>query len=191
MFVDYLTLSMITILAGLGLLAHYLYAGMNSKEERSYAAGFGIVGVLGLIVGLHMTFTWPLPGSYNIIFGEAMALFGAVFFATSLALGFGWSLRPVTIYAFFTGLYAIVGGARIISLGLTQRPLLSGLGFILAGLAALLAAPTLRLLQANVTLRRLAALALLAVAVLWGVTFVNALWGHLGSFKGWTPLIMR
>lgn len=191
MFVDYLTLIMITLLAGLGLLAHYLYAGMSGEDERSYAAGFGIVGVVGLILGLHMVFTWPLPGSYNIIFGEVTVLLGSVFLAAGVALGAGWSLQPVTIYAFFAGLYAVIGGARMISLGLTREPLLSGLGFILAGLAGLLSAPAFRLLQANVTLRRLAALALLAIAILWGITFVNALWGHLASFKDWLPATMQ
>ncbi len=191
MFVDYLTLMMSTILAGLGLLAHYLYAGMNGKEDRAYAAGFGVVGVLGLILGLHMVFTWPLPGSYNIVFGEAMVLFGSVFLAAGLALGLGWNLRPVTIYAFFAGLYAVIGGARIISLGLTREPLLSGLGFILAGLIGLLSAPVYRLLRVSLMLRRLAALALLVVVALWGVTFVNALWGHLESFKNWVPMMMR
>lgn len=191
MFVDYLTLMMITILAGLGLLAYYLYVGMSSKEDRSYAASFGIVGVLGLILGLNMVLTWPLPGSYNIVFGEAMVLFGSVFSAAALALGLGWNLRPVTVYAFFAGLYAIIGGSRIISLSLTREPLLSGLGFILAGLTGLLSAPAFRLFQSSVVLRRLAALVVFAIAILWGITFVNALWGHLESFKDWVPLTLR
>jgi putative membrane protein len=191
MFIDYLTLIMLDLLAGLGLLAHYLYAGLDRGESRSYAAGFGAVGVLGLILGLGMVFTWPLPGSYNIVFGEATVLFSLAFLAAGVALGLGWDLRPVTVYAFFAGLYAVIGGARIISLGLTKEPLLSGLGFILAGLMGVLAAPAWRLLQTRAIFRRLAALALLAVAVLWGVTFYNALWGHLATFKDWLPLTMR
>lgn len=190
MFIDYLTLIMVDLLAGLGLLAYYLYTAPD-RQDRSYAAGFGAVGLLGLILGLAMVFTWPLPGSYNIIFGEATTLFGLVFLAAALALGLGWDLRPVSVYAFFAGLYAILGGARIISLGLTKEPLLSGLAFILVGSVGLLAAPLARLLWTRPVLRRLAALGLLGMAVLWSVTFVSALWGHLESFQKWLPLTMR
>lgn len=190
MFVDYLTLMMVDLLAGLGLLAYYLYE-RESAQNRSYAVGFGAVGLLGLILGLSMVLTWPLPGSYNIIFGEAMTLFGLVFLAAGVAIGLGWDLRPVGVLAFFAGFYAILGGVRIISLGLTREPLLSGLAFILVGLAALLTGPLYRRLLANLVLRRLAALGLLAVILLWGITFYNALWGHLETFQKWLPPTMR
>ncbi len=190
MFVDYLTLMMVDLIAGLGLLAYYLYA-RESLQERAYAAGFGAVGLLGLILGLGMVFTWPLPGSYNILFGEAMALFGLVFLAAGVALGLSWDLRPVGVFAFFAGFYAILGGARILSLGLTREPLLSGLAFILAGLVGLLALPLYRLVLTSLVFRRIAALGLVAVAILWGVTFANALWGHLETFREWLPLTMR
>jgi putative membrane protein len=40
-----------------------------------------------------MTFTWPIPGSFNIAFGETTALFGILFVGTSLTLAMGWELQ--------------------------------------------------------------------------------------------------
>ncbi|MBI4731199.1 MAG: DUF981 domain-containing protein [Chloroflexi bacterium] len=186
MFIDYLTIIMINLVAGTTLLAYYLYKGFMAEDQRPFAAGFGIVGLLGVILGLTLTFTWPLPGSYNIAYGEATTLFGGVFLATAFALYHRWDLKPVTIFAFFAGIYAVIVGIRIISLDLTKEPLFSGVGFILAGLGGVVAFPAFGLLK-NKTVRTLAALALLATALLWAFTFYNALWAHMESFGSWVP----
>ncbi|MCJ7585973.1 MAG: DUF981 domain-containing protein [Anaerolineales bacterium] len=190
MFIDYLTLIMINLVAGTALLAYYIYAGMDAKDQRPYAAGFGVVGLLGIILGLTLTFTWPLPGSYNIGYGEATTLFGAVFLGAAIALSQGWDLIPVAIYGFFAGVDAVIVGIRIISLGLTKEPILSGIGFIMAGLGGVLAAPLLSLLKKNKAFRLIAALVVLVTALLWAVTFYTSLWGHLASFANWVPATM-
>lgn len=190
MFIDYLTLIMINLVAGTALLAYYIYAGMDAKDQRPYAAGFGIVGLLGVILGLTLTFTWPLPGSYNIGYGEATTLFGAVFLGAAIALSQGWDLMPVAIYGFFAGVDAVIVGTRIISLDLTKEPILSGIGFIMAGLGGVLAAPLLGLLKKSKTFRIIAALVVLVTALLWAVTFSTSLWGHLASFAKWVPATM-
>ena len=190
MFIDYLTLIMINLVAGTALLAYYIYAGMDAKDQRPYAAGFGVVGLLGIILGLTLTFTWPLPGSYNIPYGEATTLFGAVFLGAAIALSQGWDLIPVAIYGFFAGVDAVIVGIRIISLGLTKEPILSGIGFIMAGLGGVLAAPLLSLLKKNKAFRLIAALVVLVTALLWAVTFYTSLWGHLASFANWVPATM-
>ena len=190
MFVDYLTLIMINLVAGTALLAYYIYAGMDAKDQRPYAAGFGVVGLLGIILGLALTFTWPLPGSYNIGYGEATTLFGVVFLGAAIALSQGWDLIPVAIYGFFAGVGAVIVGIRIISLGLTKEPILSGIGFIMAGLGGVLPAPLLGLLKKNKTFRLIAALVVLVTALLLAVTFYTSLWGHLASFAKWMPATM-
>jgi len=188
MFIDYLTLIMINLVAGTTILAWYLYKGFTADAEgqRPFSAGFGIVGVLGLVLGLGMVFTWPLPGSYNIAFGETTALFGAVFLATAFALYHRWDLKPVTIFAFFAGVFAVVVGIRLISLNLTKEPLFSGIGFILAGLGGVAAFPAFGLLK-NKYIRLLAVIVLVATALLWAFTFYNSLWGHMESFSSWLP----
>jgi len=190
MFIDYLTLAMINLVAGTFVLAYYLWKGMDDQDQRPYAAVFGITGLLALVLGLTMTFTWPLPGSYNIAFGETTALFGVVFLGTALALSQGWSLLPVSLYSFFAGVYAILVGTRILSLGLTKEPIISAIGFITAGLGGIFAAPFYLWFKENKTFRLLGALVLLATAILWAVTFYGSLWGHLESFIKWVPATM-
>jgi putative membrane protein len=190
MFIDYLTLVMINLVAGTALLAYYIYFGLEAQDQRPYAAGFFVVGLLEIILGLALSFTWPLPGSYNIGYGEATTLFGGVFLGAGIALSQGWDLMPVAIYAFFAGVDAIVVGIRVISLGLTKEPVFSGIGFILAGLGGVMAAPTFRFLKKNKLFRIAGAIVVLVTALIWAVTFYNSLWGHLASFSSWVPATM-
>lgn len=190
MFIDYLTLVMINMVAGTALLAYYLWKGMDEADQRPYAAAFFGVGLLSLITGLHLSFTWPLPGSYNVGYGDATTLFGVVFLATAIALWQGWNLLPVAIYAFFAGVDAVIVGARIWSLQMTKEPLMSAIGFMLAGLGGVFSAPFFLWFKNNRTARMLGVLLLVVTAVLWAVTFYGSLWGHLESFGKWVPATM-
>lgn len=184
MFIDYLTLVMINLVAGTALLAYFVATEL--KPNKGLVAGFGIVGLLGTILGLHMTLTWPLPGSYNIIFGESTTLFGVVFLGAALALAFEWNLYPVTLYAFFAGLYAVVAGWQIIVQGLTRHPVPSGLGFILAGLGGIVSPLALRW-KDNKVFKIVAVVVLVVTILLWAYTWYGALAGHMQSFAKWVP----
>lgn len=190
MFIDFLTLMMINLVAGTALLAHFIWKGLGQEDQRAYAVGFGMVGLIALFTGFRMAFTWPLPGSYNIAFGESTVLFGIVFLGAAISLALDWDLMPVAIYAFFAGLEALLVGVRIISLSLTKEPLASGLGFIIAGVGGLAAAPLLRFLKDNKLIRFLAIAGLLLGTAFWAFTFYNSLWGHLESFSSWVPATM-
>ncbi|HSB02560.1 MAG TPA: DUF981 domain-containing protein [Anaerolineales bacterium] len=190
MFIDYLTLIMINMVAGTALLAYYLWRGIDEVDQRPYAAAFFGVGLLSLITGLQLSFTWPLPGSYNVGYGDATTLFGIVFLTTALALWQGWSLIPVAIYALFAGIDAIIVGLRIFSLQLTKEPLVSAVGFVLAGLGGLGAAPFFLWFRNNRTVRLLAVGLLVVTSLIWAVTFYGSLWGHLESFSKWVPATM-
>lgn len=190
MFIDYITLMLINMVAGLFLLAHYVYQGIDSPHQKRWVPGFGMTGGIALATGLHMVWTWPIGGSFNIAFGETTVLFGVIFLAAAIALAQGWELLTVAIYAFFAGIAAVVIGLRIINLGLTNQPLLSGIGFILTGLGGVFAAPTFYL-KTNRTWRLLGAAVLVAAALVWAFTGYFAYWGHLESFQKWVPIPMR
>ncbi|RLD02633.1 MAG: hypothetical protein DRI65_14515 [Chloroflexota bacterium] len=190
MFIDYLTLLMINMVTGTALLAYYVLKGVTTEDSRPFAAGFLMVGLVAFLGGAHMVTTWPLPGSYNIGFGESTLLFGVVFLGAAWSLAKGWDLLPVAIYAFFAGIDAVLVGLRIIDLGLTQHPLVSGIGFLLAGLGGIAAAPGLALLKKSQVFRYIAAAVLLVVTAFWAYTFYSSLWGHLESFSTWLPLTM-
>lgn len=184
MFIDYISLMLINMVAGLVTLATFVYQGFDSNQKR-WIPGFGMVGAIALVTGLHMIFTWPVPGSFNIAFGETTVLFGTLFLTTSIALALNWDLFTVTLYAFFAGLASLVIGVRILNLGLTQSPLIASLGFFLTGLGGVLAAPTLMYLKDNRSWRTLGAAVLLLAALVWAFIGYMAYWGHLDMFQGW------
>lgn len=190
MFIDYISLMLINMSAGLILLAWHLYEGFDSPDQKKWAPGFAATGAIALVNGLHMTWNWPLPGSYNVAFGEMSVLFGILFLSASLALAKGWDISPVGVYAFFAGLAAVIIGIRIVDLKLTQEPGLSGIGFVLSGSSAIMIAPVLYLKQ-NKTLRLFVAGMLVIAALIWLRTGYKAYWAHLGSLADWKPLVMR
>lgn len=190
MFVDFLTLIMINLVAGTVLLAYYLWRGIDEKDQRPYAAAFFITGLVCLVTGFQLSFTWPLPGSYNVGYGDTTVLFGAVFLATGIALSQGWNLLPVGIYSFFAAIDALIVGVRIYSLQLTKEPLISAIGFVLAGLAGLGVFPFLMWFRDNRIVRWIGILLLLGTALLWAVTFYGSLWAHMESFAKWVPASM-
>jgi len=190
MFIDYLTLVMINLVAGSVLLAYYLWKGLDEKDQRPYAAAFFVVGLVGVVTGFQLAFTWPLPGSFNVAYSDADTLLGIVFLGTSIALWQGWSLIPMTIYAFFAGIDAIIGGLRLYSLNLGQEPLVAALGFILAGLGGVCSFPFFTWFKDNKMVRWIAIAVLLVTAAIWAVTFYSALWAHMASFAKWVPATM-
>ena len=190
MFINYIPLMLINLVAGLFILAAYVYFGLGHANQKRWIPGLGMTGAIALVTGLHMIFTWPITGSFNIAYGEMSVLFGILFVGTSLALAMGWDLLTVAIYGFFAGIAAIVVGVRIINLGLTNRPLLSGIGFVLTGLGGVCAAPTLYL-QTNRSLRLIGAIILIAAALIFALTGYLAYWGHLANYSDWKPLPMR
>jgi putative membrane protein len=190
MFIDFLTLVMINLVAGTALLAYYLWRGIDEKDQRGYAAAFFGVGLVSLVTGLQISFTWPLPGSYNVGYGDATTLFGVVFLVTAIALYFGSSLIPVSIYSFFAAIDALIVGVRIYSLNLTKEPLISAVGFILAGLSGLGVFPFLMWFRENRMVRWIGILLLLGTALLWAITFYGSLWGHMDAFSKWVPATM-
>ena len=189
-FIDYLTLMLVNMAAGLLVLAYYWWRGVAAENQRAYAPAFLMPGLVATIAGLHMVFTWPLPGAYNSAFGEMSVLLGVLFLGAALATGMNVSLRAVGVYAFVAGLAAIVVGIRILNLGLTKAPEITAAGYILTGLAGLLACPIFDRPQVR-WLRVAGCLALVLAALIWLMTAFPAFWMHLHDFAKWVPTTTR
>ena len=125
-----------------------------------------------------MTFTSPIPKPFSMAYGEMSVLLGVLFLGAAWALTRGWSLLPLSIYAFFAGGAAIVIGVRFIDLSLTPMPLLPGAGFILTGLGGVGAGIVLWKHDAK-ALRLAGVLVMLAAAGIWAFTAVMAYWTHM------------
>lgn len=190
MFINFVSLMLINLVAGLVLLAYFVYDGLDSPDRQKYTPGFAIVGLIASITGFFMIFTWPLPASYNIAFGETSVMFGLLFLGAALATGLSWHLISVAIYGFIAGLAAIDYGARILSLGLTQAPAAAGAGYILAGLAGVLTIPA-ALWHSNRLLRLILVAVLLGAAGIFAVTGYAAIWAHLSDYLKWVPFTLR
>jgi len=187
MFIDFLTLVMINLVAGLFIVAAYLFKGIDQEDQHAWAAPFFGVGLTSLLTGLDISFTWPLPSAYNIAFGDTTTLFGVVLLIAALALWKGWSLTPSSLLAFFAGIASFIFGLRIYNLQITQSPTLSSIGFLLAGIAGILSMPFMLWWKGNKTVRMIGILLLLAAAGVWFVVYVGSAWGHMTSFAGWAP----
>jgi putative membrane protein len=190
MFIDYLSLMLLNMTAGFVVLAFFLLMGLPGERKR-WAAPFAMVGLVAFLGGLHMVFSWPLPGAYNSAFGETSVLLGVIYLGIALSLAKEWNPAPIAIYGILAGLAAVVLGVRIMDLQMTAKPPLAGVGFILSGLGGILAAlafcaPTSKALRAT------GALALILAAIIWALTSYMAFWAHMGSdnFKNWKPATM-
>ena len=194
MFIDYITLMLISMVGGLVVLAFYVLLGVGKEENQGWGIALTVPGLVGLLTGLHMSLTWPiadlskvkegLPNLQfaNIAFGEMSVLLGVLLLAGGVAIIKGWSVRPLTIYAFVVGAAAVVIGARLWGLGLTKEPMITGVGFIVTGGCGVLSGAFLRF-RGQMWARVLGMLALLASAGIWAITAVGAYWAHLESFS--------
>lgn len=191
MYIDYLTLLLINMSAGFALLAGFVWWLPTHSSSKHWVPAFSVVGAIALAFGAWTTVTWPLPGSFNIAFGEMSVFFGAILLGIALAISREWSPLPMLGYAFFAGLAAVLIGVRILHLGLTKSPAMAGIGFILSGMAGLLALPTMHWFAGNRVYRSVAVLVLAVIAIIWALTGYLAYWDHLQSFHGWMPPSMR
>ena len=175
---DYVSLMLINMAAGFLLLACFVLEDLEKVNPKRWVSAFLLSGVIAFLCGLHMTWTWPLPGTYNTAYGELSVLLGGLLLATALSLAQGWDLKPLGIYGFFAGLVAVITGIQFIRLGLSKTPLYAGIGFILSGSAGLCSLPVL-IWRSNKSIRLIGGAVLVLVALLWGSLACMAYWAHL------------
>ncbi len=176
--IDYVSLMLANMAAGLVIVALYILQPICSDENKGWSVAFIMSGLIAAITGFTMTFTWPLPSPYNTAFGEMSVLLGIILIGAGISIAKGWSLLPVCVYAIFAGLAAMLVGWRFIDLGLSQKPLLSGIGFILPGIGGVCAWMVVHF-KKQLWLRIAGAAVLFAAAGIWLFTGCMAYWFHL------------
>jgi putative membrane protein len=186
MFTDYLAVMLVGLASGFVILAHYLYRNPEAGERQAWAAGFFAAGLLGLLTSVPMIVLWPLPGAYNIAFGEPALYLSVAFIGAGITLAVRWDPLIPAIYGFFGGLLAVVVGIRIANLGMTSEPALTAIGYISAGLGGMLTLPAINWRNARAIAIAAAVLLGVAAAVFLFIGYMGY-WGHLAEFSKWVP----
>ncbi len=181
---NYVTLIILNVAAGHLLLSNLIWQKDYDGDSRHWAAPFFVVGFLSFITGLHMIWTWPLPGSFNIAFGEPALVFGAIMIGIAWTLYKNLSLEPLAIYALLAGIAAFVIGAQIINLGLTWSPQPLSIGFFFSGFTGVLAWPVIRYKDNNVWRISYTLVSFLA-ALMWSIGIVSMYWTNIREFAAW------
>jgi len=189
LFIDWLTLLLVNMMVA--LVFHSLFIGFwLDKDAKKVIPGFLVTGAVALIAGFRMAFTWPLPGPYNIMYGELSVLFGALLFIAGLAVQFGWSLATVGIYSLFAGAASILIGVRIWVSAMTNEPLVAGLGFVATGATAVLTFPALYWPKEFKWIRWVVAIGAAGSAIIWIIVGFPSYWAHIDAFGKWLPPTM-
>ena len=196
MFVDYLTVMMVAVVAGAVVTIVYglMFLDAPLADQRPWGWAFGIVGLLLGVTGLHLVLTWPLPGAYNIVMGEPALYFGLVLLGTAFAIRAGESLMPLAVLAIFGGIANIFLSIAMLVHGLSRNPPLWALAYAAIGLAAVLSPLVVHRVR---TLRwvPLVAGGLLAIgALIFALGGYGAYLEHTsaeGGFAKWVPPAMR
>jgi putative membrane protein len=196
MFVDYLTVMMVAVVAGAVITLVYglMFLDAPLADQRPWGWAFGIVGLLLGVTGLHLVLTWPLPGAYNIVMGEPALYFGLVMLGTAFAIRAGESLMPLAVLAIFGGIANIFLSIAMLVHGLSRNPPLWALAYAAIGLAAVLAPLVVHKVRA-VRWVPLVAGGLLAIgALIFALGGYGAYLEHTsaeGGFGKWVPPAMR
>jgi len=173
-FIDLLT-SQLFVLGFSGLIMAYLaFCALNGKGKdndakiRSGSAVLAVLGFYTVVTGLYGQFTWPLPGSYNILFYDMYTLWGLFIVGLAWSLHSRAKLRPLGLFATLLGFMSLCYGITGYDLGLTQSPIaLLGL-YSLFGISGVLGYPITVLLESDGKNRQ-------AIWKALGVAFVVAL----------------
>jgi len=196
MFVDYLTVMMVAVVAGAVLAIIYGLMFLNAPvaDQRPWGWAFGVVGLLLGVTGLHLVLTWPLPGAYNIVMGEPALYFGLVFLGTALAIRAGESLMPLAVLAIFGSIANIFLSIAMLVHGLSRNPPLWALAYAAIGLAAVLSPLIVHRVRALRWVPLVAGALLATGALIFALGAYGAYLEHTsaeGGFGKWVPPAMR
>jgi putative membrane protein len=174
---------------------YFVYRSRKSDYEEHLLGAMGPMAVVGSIMtvsSLWGQFTWPLPGSYNILFYDPMLAFGIVVLSFALSIKFNVRLEYSGFLGLLVGIMTLLYGWQGYSIGLTQAPIaLLGL-YLCYGAAGILAYPVSMIADRLPGLKKnpwfgwyiclvLFWLALLAASLVAGYIGMSAIGGHLLS----------
>jgi len=147
MYVDSLAVMLIGLAMGTFLGASYFFfrARGNEKQIKNLVIPAIAIGFFDFVSGYEMSFTWPLPSGYNMLFGDPLLIFGLLLMMSAVMIYKNVDIGLVPLLFVLLGIYVLVGAYSITSLKLEGIPFVSpnwftSMGLYLSdGIAALLA----------------------------------------------------
>lgn len=183
-FIDPLAIMLVAVAASAGLIALYFIQAAKGKKsfEDIAVPGFAI-GFFDFVSGLYMSFLWPLPGPYNMLFGDPMLFLGIIMLAGSFMLYKKINPNVLSYFGFLLGIYLLAETYGIYALGLEKGAyFLPAFSFYLFSTLSALFSPLANL---NPKSSRWAYyfLALLLIVTAFLAVFIGvfAIYGHLAS----------
>ncbi|MEM3227351.1 MAG: DUF981 family protein [Candidatus Micrarchaeaceae archaeon] len=125
-YVDPLTVMLLSLgLSSLFLALYLLGKGMSKKWINSLVAPIFTLGFFNFVSGFLMSFLWPLPGAYNMLFGDPLLFLGLIMMVGTYMHSKNISINSLSIIGFFLGIYLAVEAA-----GMSTFNLESGVHFL-------------------------------------------------------------
>jgi putative membrane protein len=162
----------------------------ETKQEaivtnRSLLVSLGGLGALSLIQGVWMMDTWPLVGSYNILFGEIYAVFGLIVVSGAASALKGYSLKGLSYLGALAGVWGLADAYGILAGNLTSEPLVAAALYVSGALAGILSVPaTHKPSRVTIGLLVLFLVLFAAASIFLGA---SASIEHLSSFSKYSP----
>jgi putative membrane protein len=126
----------------IGFVTYSRYGHHKTYQHlRAQAVPLGGIGVAVLSIGLWGELSWPLPGSYNILFYDPYLMLGVVLVSFAASVAFRLRTQYVGLLAAMTGALSIYYGINAYDLGLTKEPLAMLALYVALGGTAVLTFP--------------------------------------------------
>ena len=143
LFIDSLAVMLIGLAMGTFLGAFYFFFRARGNEQQIHNLVFPAmaIGFFDFVSGYEMSFTWPLPSGYNMLFGDPLLLFGLLLIVSAVMIYKNASLGLVPLLFVLLGIYVLVGAYSIVQQNLeTGENLITAMGlYLFDGIGAILA----------------------------------------------------
>lgn len=137
-FIDFLLLIEVALVFAAALVGYTAIVGYYAMRKNDLAGLKGVLrgsavplaalgGVL-TVLGLYIEAVWPFPladgmGSYDLLFGDVILLFGMTLVILAVSMATGHKLQYAGLFAFIAGGFTIAYGYTAWQIGLTKDPL--------------------------------------------------------------------
>lgn len=127
------------------VISMYLVYRRGQKNYSEYLNSASVplllIGIYMLVQGFWGQFTWPLPGSYNVLFYDPLISFGMLLLGFFFAVRLKVRLEYVGLFGMLVGIMVIIYGVYGYQIGLTSSPIAMFAMYLLYGLSGIASYP--------------------------------------------------